>query len=237
MPTPDASRWLTALPLAALCGCVSFAAPPPLVTLGGPQTASRHGSQVGLAVGSAASLFPGGHFGGLGYLGRFRFGLTDWLDLGADLLGYHRSSKLGLTGKLAGRARVHRFVAVELGIGAADDSDGKSVNFETGAVLGTDRHALWDFYAALRVAGALGVVQNPLDEKNPEVVGAQHVILGLASLGAAARIAPRTRFVFEGGYSLLFVHHVDDIGQGIYVGVGLVVNVGGKQEEPAPQHP
>jgi hypothetical protein len=214
--------------------CVSFATPPPFVTLGGPPSAGRRGHQLGLAAGSAVSLFSGAHAGGIGYLGRYRFGLTDRLDLGADVLGYQRGNKGGLSGMIDGKARVARWVAVELGLGAADDSDGKSLGFQTGLILGSDRRAVWDLYGALRFGGALGLTHNPIDSNDPTTLGAQDALFGLGTLGASARVLPCARFLFEVGYGLLFVRRNPDVGQGLYLAVGMLFDVPGPRAELSP---
>jgi hypothetical protein len=64
-----------------------MAPPPPLVTFGAPTTAPRGGAELGLGAGTGASLFPGAHAAGNGWFGRVRYGLTNRLDLGGDIVG------------------------------------------------------------------------------------------------------------------------------------------------------
>src|SRR5271165_4485963 len=72
------------------CGCVAMAPPPPVATLGAPETAAPGHAQAALGVGGGASLFPGAHSGGIAVFGRYRRGFTERLDLGGDVLaGQH----------------------------------------------------------------------------------------------------------------------------------------------------
>jgi hypothetical protein len=213
-------------PALLVLGCVSFAAAPPMITLGGPQTAGAGGSQVGMGVGSGASLFPGAHSGGNGYLARYRYGLTENTDVGVDFMGVLRSNKMTLTGKIDGRRRLGRHWAAELGLGAADDSDGKSLSGEAALIVGTERQAAWDFYAAARAAVAFGIVQNQLDPNDPTVRGAQDALVALGSAGATARISDSGQFIFEGGMGTIKVANHDDLGLAIYLGVGLLFHIG-----------
>ncbi len=132
-----------------------MAAPPPIATLGGPAIAAPGTSELGLGMGAGMSLFDRAHAGGTGWTGRYRHGLSDALDLGVDVIGVQHADKGTLGGKLALRWAVAPRLRLELGAGAADDSEGKSVNYDLGIVTGTrNPGAPWNYYGALRIAGA-----------------------------------------------------------------------------------
>jgi hypothetical protein len=203
-------------------GCVSFAVPPPAFTFGGPATAARRESQFGFGAGSGASLFPGAHSGGTGWFGRWRIGLSDRLETGVDVFGMARGDKGTFTGKLAGKLQLRPLLAFEIGLGAADDSDGKSLGADLGAIVGGQAgRSAWAPYGALRVSGGLAVTERRDDEGN--VLTPPHALLVLGSVGAAVRLCDFARFVIEGGYGGIFVNGHEDAGQALYVGVGLLV--------------
>src|SRR5579862_9455323 len=77
---------LLAGPMQAQEDCRTIAAPPPLATFGGPSTAAPGHAEVGLGVGLGGTLFDCTHKLGTAWLGRFRRGITDRLDLGTDVL-------------------------------------------------------------------------------------------------------------------------------------------------------
>ena len=102
-------------------------------------------------------------------------------------MGLRRADDKGtFTGKLALRARVRRWLSAEAGLGAADDSDGKS--------LGGDRGSTWDAYGALRAAGSVAVTNQNVNGKP----GAQDAAFALASAGATARVSDAIRLRFRG---------------------------------------
>jgi hypothetical protein len=137
-------------------------------------------------------------------------------------MGLRRADDKGtLTGKLAVRARLGPRLTAELGAGAADDSDGKSVGAEAGLIAGSDRGRTWDAYGALRAAGSLALTHNDVNAKP----GAQDAVFGLATAGATAKVAENARFVFEGGAGALAVRHTTGFGRTLYLGVGLVFDL------------
>ena len=138
-------------------GCVPFAAPPPLATFDGPATAGRQRFELGLGAGTGTSLFPGHHGPGHAWFGRLRYGVTDGVDVGADVIGVVRGDKQALTGKVAVRWNPVPYLRLEVGGSAADDSDGKALGGDLAAIIGTpERAGLWRFYGGLRAAAAVG---------------------------------------------------------------------------------
>jgi hypothetical protein len=214
-------RVLRAICIGALLpGCMVMAAPPPLMTVGGPATAPAGGAEVALGAGSGASLFPGAHGTGHGWFGRYRYGLSERSDLGVDLLGAMHDTAT-LTGKLALRYRLRPHWRIEGGLGVADDGHGKSANADLGLTVGSLRpERWWDYYGSLRVAGAHGYPGSLVgsgDKAPPD----DAVFVG--SAGASIRIQPNIHFVMEGGYSAIEIVGVRDIGQAVYVGTFLLM--------------
>jgi hypothetical protein len=83
--------------------------------------------------------------------------VTDRLDVGVDVMGVQHSDDTAFTGKVAGRYSLSQHFRLEGGIGAADDSFGKSLNADLGLTTGTlNPEATWNYYASLRLAGSHG---------------------------------------------------------------------------------
>ncbi|MGA2612990.1 MAG: hypothetical protein ABSG38_06015 [Spirochaetia bacterium] len=100
---------------------------------------------------------PGSHHGGTGWLGRWRQGLGGGFDLGLDAMGVQHGDQGAIDLKIAGRYHLSSHVRLELGVGGADDSTGKSLSAEVGLTAGTDRsERSWNYYGSLRLAGANG---------------------------------------------------------------------------------
>jgi hypothetical protein len=211
-------------------GCVTMAAPPPVATLGGPATAPRGGSEVGFGSGTGMSLFRGAHSGGIGWMGGYRHGLTDELDLGVDALGVQHSDKGTMAFKVALRQALTPRLRLEVGVGAADDSDGKSLSYDLALVAGT-RHAdaPWNHYGAVRTVGAFGLrgdVCCGAGATGTQAPPSSFLILGTA--GAAARLTESLRLVFEGGAGPLWVRGRREVGVAFYYGVGLLADLGAR---------
>jgi len=208
-----------------------MAAPPPIATLGGPAIAAPGTSELGLGMGAGMSLFDRAHAGGTGWTGRYRHGLSDALDLGVDVIGVQHADKGTLGGKLALRWAVAPRLRLELGAGAADDSEGKSVNYDLGIVTGTrNPGAPWNYYGALRIAGAHGFPGDVCCGAGATGTSAPpNSFLAIATLGTEARVSDNARFIFEAGAGPLWVHGRDEVGKAFYLGVGLLLNVGAQR--------
>jgi hypothetical protein len=210
------------LVLVALSGCVSFAPPPPIATFDGPATAGRGKWELGLGAGTGVALFPGAHGPGHAWFGRARYGVTDDVDLGIDVLGVDRGDKQSFTGKFAARWNPAPYLRLEVGAGVADDSDGKSANGDIAMIVGTPhREGTWRFYGGPRLATAYGF---PGDLVGSGMTAPPPDVIGVITVGASARIDDHLRFVIETGAGALWVEHQSHLGIAHYLGVGLVVH-------------
>ena len=217
-----------AVSLTGLSGCATFAPPIPLMTFGGPKTVAPQHWELGIGIGSGAMAFTNSFGGGSGYLGRWRTGLSDKLDVGIDVMGVEHSGNGTFSFKPAVRYQAADHLRFEAGVGAADDSEGKSVGGDLGFVVGTTRdRAPWNFYGALRFAGSLGFndknhrTARPGENDPPSDAG-----FGLLSVGASASISPTSQFITEAGFGLVYVGRTKEYGQMMYLSVGLLFDVG-----------
>ena len=219
---------IAAIVAATGSGCVTMAPPPPMATFGGPETVRRGASEVGLAAGSGGQLFPGAHATGHAWFGRWRYGVTDRLDLGVDLMGVQHAADATVTAKGAARYALRPRLRVEAGLGAADDSQGKSLHGDAGVTTGTLRpDATWNFYTSLRAAAARGYPGRVCCQSGATGDAAPpNSIIALGAIGATARVVPGIRFVVEGGYGPVWVKGRHDSGEVVYLGMGLLLDVG-----------
>jgi hypothetical protein len=223
---------LAASACAALCGCVTFAPPSPLLTLGGPKTTAKGTSELAMAAGMAGARFPDAHGGGQGAFARYKRGVTDSLDLGADAAWASYSGKQVFTAKGVMRYQLAPQWRLELGTGFADSSDGKSLNGDVGVTWGTIRSdRTWNCYATLRGGGARGYAGDAIfgsgsnDDDEPEVAP-PNTFFGMVSLGAQAQVSAHQRWIIEGGAGFADPQHHDDSALLLYVAVGLLLDVG-----------
>lgn len=204
-------------------GCVSFAPPSPLVTFGGPAVVDTSHSEVGLAVGTGVAMFPGAHSGGQGWFGRYKRGIAPNFDLGVDAVGIVRSDKGTLTGKLVGRYQAAKNIRLEVGLGLADDSDGKSVNGDAAITFGTVRETTWNYYGSLRLGAAKGYPGDILfggsGDQSPV-----NALFPIVNLGTQAKVAANERFIFEGGFGYIFPEQ-HGTGTLIYLSCGLLFDI------------
>lgn len=209
-------------------GCVTMAAPPPLATFGGPATAPRGEAEVALAAGAGFSLFPGAHAGGNGWFTRWRRGLDERWDLGVDVLGVQHSDRGTITAKVAVRRRVREHVRLEAGVGAADDSKGKSLNADLGVTAGTVRAgAPWNYYVSFRVAGAHGYPGNVLSlGTSSDSMAPPDAFIALGAIGVSGQLGDHARFIFEGGYGGIAVQGHSGTGRAAYLGAGVLFDIG-----------
>ena len=213
-----------------LTGCVVFAPPPPMITGGGPRTISKNHSETAIAVGTGVTLFDGAHAGGDAWLGRWRYGLSDRFDLGADIMGAQHGERGTFTLKIAGRYRTTSSSRLEAAFGAADDSNGKSLHAELGLTLGKiQENRFWNRYISFRVAGAKGYPgdvifadQTPLPE---DQIAPPDALFSLVNVGTTGRISRNQHFFIEGGFGYIFPDQ-EAPGPIIYWGVGLLFDIG-----------
>jgi hypothetical protein len=217
--------------LLGLSGCATFAPPVPLITFGGPKTAAPQHWELGMGVGSGAMAFKDSFGGGSGYIARWRTGLSNKLDVGIDVMGVEHGGNGTFTFKPAVRYQAADHIRVEASVGAADDSEGKSIGGDLGFVVGTTReHAPWNFYGALRFAGSLGFndknhrTAQPGENEPPSDAG-----FGLLSVGSSAKISPSSQFITEGGFGLVYVSGTKMYGQIMYISVGVLFDIARKR--------
>ncbi len=207
----------------ALCGCVNFAAPPPLVTGGGPQPLPKNHSEVALALGTGLALFDDAHSGGSGWLGRWRYAVSDRLDFGMDMAGAAHGDTGTFNFKGATRYSINPRLRWEGSIGAADSSDGKSLSLESAMTVGPGgKNSQWNRYASLRFAMAKGYPEDALGEDSEgEVNTPPDTLFGLVNLGLTAKISKNQRFFFELGVGAVNPKD-EDVGVLLFWGVGLL---------------
>lgn len=217
-----------------LSSCVTFAPPSPLMTMGGPKTTSKGESEAAVAVGMGAALFDGAHAGAQGWFGRYKYGISEKTDLGIDFSGASRNDGQYFAAKIAGRYQVSDKARIELGIGGADDSSGKSLNTDVAITLGTIKDKTWNYYMSLRYAYAGGFAGNsitlPGQTKGNDSIPPPNTSFVLLNLGAQAEITKNQRMIFEGGYGYILPEGVKN-GPAFYIAVGLVFNLPNKTHE------
>jgi len=195
-----------------------------MLTFGGPQTTPEHTSEAGIGLGTGATLFKDAHTGGLGYMLRYKYGLTAKYDLGIDAVGIARGDKSTYTIKVANRYRLSDNWRLEMGGGAADDSDGKSLNADLGITWGTIPEGRpWNIYSSFRLGGALGYAGDVLGKNEGEPL--PNTLFSLFNLGTQGRISERQKFIFEGGYGYVFPEGANP-GPIVYLSGGLIFYVG-----------
>lgn len=210
-----------------LSGCVTFAAPPPLVTAGGAGTVAPQHAEVAVGVGTGVALFERAHSGGTAWMGRWRTGVTDRLDLGADMMGAAHGDTGTFNAKVAARYQLLPRARLEAGVGAADNSDGKSLSAEMALTLGSNDPArTWNRYLSLRGAAAKGYPENVLG-LGPEgdIAPPPDALFGLVNLGTTGRISPNQRVFFEAGVGYI-APRGETPGPLIFWGVGLLADIG-----------
>jgi hypothetical protein len=151
------------------------------------------------------------------------------MDLGFDALIDDRSDgTLGGTVKAAMRYQVARGVRLEGGLGTADSGDGRSVNADLAAEIGTNHpDKTWNYYASIRLAGSHGCFnllcapgEGPPGSRPP---GA---LIPLGVIGSTARVSRDAQFVMEGGLGQIYSREHPEHGLYIHLSFGLLFDVG-----------
>lgn len=208
--------------------CVTIAPPGPMATYGGPSTTEKGSSETAIAFGTGASLFDGAHAGAQGWFGRFNHGVGNKVDVGIDVMGAKRNSGLSFAIKGLTRYQLTSKARLELGLGVADDSSGKSWNTDAALTVGTLRDKPWNFYSSLRLGYAHGVRGNyinlPGQERGTDTIPPPNTLIGLLNLGAQGKINENQRFIIEGGYGQLFPVGLES-GPAFYFSMGVVFKI------------
>ncbi len=214
--------------------CRLRAALPPLATFGGPAAAVRGQTELGVGVGVFGEEFGAACaidlLGASDWFTRWRRGVTGNMDLGFDAQVYSEGDgTLTGTTKIATRLQATRGLRLEAGAGAADSGDGRSVNGDLAAVIGTRNPPdnPWNYYAALRLAASHGC-GNLLCLGGESAPGtrAPGAVIPLGEIGATARISDTARFVMEAGLGDILSRQEPHDKPYIHFAIGLQVVVG-----------
>ena len=215
-----------------LSGCVTFAPPAPMLTYGGPEITPKGASETAIGFGTGAALFSSGHAGAQGWFGRYKYGIHEKFDLGVDMLGVKRNSGLAFTFKGAVRYQLHKNIRLEFGLGAADDSNGKSLNGDFAATFGTRRDKPWNYYSSLRFGYANGFPGNVIfsTSNSSDTIAPPNTLFGVLNVGTQGNIGENQKFIFEGGYGYIFPKE-QSAAPVFYVSAGLFFYIGGKKRQ------
>ncbi|MEP5612638.1 MAG: hypothetical protein ABJP45_10330 [Cyclobacteriaceae bacterium] len=213
--------------------CVTFAPPSPFMTYGGPKTTPKGKSEAAIALGTSVALFDGAHSGGEGWFTRYKYGITEKTDFGIDFSGASRNDGGYFAGKVATRHQLGGASRLELGIGAADDSSGKSLNTDLAVTIGTTKDKTWNYYTSLRFAYAKGFAPNsitlPGQTKGNDSIPPPNTSFIMLNLGAQGEISDKQKFIFEGGYGYILPKDEKN-GPAFYISAGLLFTFGRKNE-------
>ena len=209
--------------------CQLIASLPPMATFGGPATVAPGHTELALAFGGYGELLPDPciHGGGEDWLVRFRRGLGNRFDLGFDtVIDNQTDGSLGITGKAAARFQVTHGLRLEGGVGASDQGDGKAVNGDFAAVIGTNGHPekIWNYYMSLRLGASRGLCQgSPCAGTQNHLPGA---LVPLGVLGTTARVSDHARFVMEAGLGGIFAREYSTTAPYLHLSFGVQFDVG-----------
>lgn len=209
-----------------------------MATFGGPLTAPRGETELGIGVGGSGELneitpqCAEVELGTTDWLVRWRRGVGDKTDMGFDWVISNTGGN-GQTGtvKFAVRQRVAKGLRLEGGVGTADSGfTGRSISADAAAVIGTTNvDNTWNYYASLRVAASHGCINlvclggSGLDH-NPGG------IVPLGVIGASARVTDNIHFLMEAGLGEVFSRqHPDPVGY-IHLSFGVQFDVGKKKQ-------
>jgi hypothetical protein len=198
---------------------------PPLATFGGPATVTPGNTELGLAFGAYGDILPSPciHAGAEDWFLRFRRGLSDRFDLGFDLAADNRAdgTQAG-TAKVAVRYRVTDGFRLEGGLGAADGGDGRNVNGDVAAVIGTHNpNKAWNYYMSLRLGAARGCVNCGQDINH-----APGALVPLGAMGTTARVSGNVRFVMEAGLGEIFARQYSAPAGYVHLSFGILFDIG-----------
>lgn len=209
--------------------CQLTASLPPMATFGAPATAAPGQTELGLAFGGYGELMPSPciHAGGEDWFVRFRRGMSSRIDLGFDTqIDNQTDGSLGITAKAAIRYGVTHGLRLEAGVGASDQGDGKAVNADVAAVIGTNHPAsIWNYYMSLRLGASRG-----LCDSSPCTAAAGNHLPGalvpLGVIGTTARISDNVHFVMETGLGGIFSREHPGTATYLHLSFGVLFNVG-----------
>jgi len=206
--------------------CNAIAYLPPMATFGGPSVTARGNTELALGLGAydANSALPtcfdeGAEDGMM----RFRRGMSDRFDFGFDVVFNNQTDNtIGSTTKAALRYLVTPGLRLEGGVGVGDGEDGRNLNADVAAALGThDPAKTWNNYMSLRLAGSHGCLTCGGNTNH-----APGALVPLGVIGTTARVSDNTRFVMEAGLGGTFVRQYATPAIYIHFSCGIQFKVG-----------
>jgi hypothetical protein len=223
--------------------CEMRASPGPLATFGGPATAGRGQTELGLGLGIYGEGFDNpceiDVSSASNWFVRWRRGIASDSDVGfdAEFASQADGTMVGST-KVAARLHPTKGMRLEGGVGTSDGGDGRSVSADLAAEIGTSRppERTWNYYASLQVAASHGCF-NPLCLPGQGEPGSRHpgAVIPLGTLGSTARVSSVGRFVMEAGLGEYFSHQQPSSGYYVHLAFGMQFTVGKTQSgHPGP---
>lgn len=210
--------------------CQPIAYLPSMATFGGPSLTAAGTTELALGFGGYSEILPNPciHAGALDWLLRFRRAMCDRLDFGFDVLFNDQSNKtLGGTPKVAVRYLITPGLRLEGGVGVADGGDGRNLNADVAAVLGTHNQTkTWNYCTLLRLAGSCGCLTCGSNTNH-----APGALVPLGVIGTTARVSDNAKFVMEAGMGQAFVRQYSASANYVHLSFGVQFNVG---KEPHP---
>ena len=137
----------------------------------------------------------------MGWFGRFRFGVTDKMDIGVEGMGFRFDNNFNLMGKGSIRYSFKPWLRADIGAGMGDNAYGRSINGDVGLTLGTAKDRVWNPYGTLRYGFGYGLKGTGL---KPALEGVElgqltnsHTVM--LNIGAEAELIPYLYFLAEAG--------------------------------------
>jgi hypothetical protein len=154
--------------------------------------------------------------------------VSDRIDLGFDVLADNQSDgSFGATAKVAVRYQVNPGFRLEGGLGAADEGDGRSVNADLAATIGTrNPDSMWNYYTSFRLAVSHGCMDVLCAFGQAGSGPPPGAILPLGVIGSSARISDNSSFIMEAGLGGIFSREHPGPGVYIHLSFGVLFDVG-----------
>ncbi|MCB9187548.1 MAG: hypothetical protein H6601_12490 [Flavobacteriales bacterium] len=185
--------------------CV-VAPPSPMVSFGGSRPVGKYVPELTAASGAGLSLSDKPRGSEMAWYSRFRFGITDKMDIGAEAMGFRFQNNLNLSGKISARYSFKPWLRADIGAGMGDNAYGRSVNGDVGITFGTAKDRVWNPYGTLRYGFAYGLKGTGL---KPALEGVElgrllnsHTFM--LNVGAEAKLIPYIYFLAELGFGQVF---------------------------------
>jgi hypothetical protein len=204
--------------------CLPIAYLPSMATFGGPSVTAAGDTELGLGFGGYSEILPNPciHAGAEDWLMRFRRAMTDRLDFGFDILtNIQADHTLGGTPKIAVRYLMTSGLRLEGGVGVADGGDGRNLNADVAAVLGTHNQTkTWNYYTSLRLAGSRGCISCGTNTNH-----APGALVPLGVIGTTARVSDSMKFVIEAGTGEICARQYSASANYVHLSFGVLFSV------------